>query len=67
MAARPVHSLESGVPEVPQTWVLRCAESAPALVSMPQERVAGVDLLRIMAAVGIVWFHTEGAPHRGIA
>jgi peptidoglycan/LPS O-acetylase OafA/YrhL len=30
------------------------------------QRVAGIDLLRILAAVGIVWFHTEGAPCRQI-
>jgi peptidoglycan/LPS O-acetylase OafA/YrhL len=55
-----------GVPGVLQTWVLGRRESAPAAVSVPLERVAGVDLLRILAAVGIIWFHTEGAPHRGI-
>ncbi len=36
------------------------------MLSVPLERVAGIDLLRIMAAVGIVWFHMPGAPHRGI-
>lgn len=25
--------------------------------------MAGIDLLRIVAAVGIIWFHTEGAPY----
>jgi hypothetical protein len=56
-----------GVPEVLRTWVLGRTESAPALVSVPLERVAGIDLLRILAAVGIIWFHMEGAPHREIA
>lgn len=55
-----------GVPGALQTWVLGRRESMPAVLSMPLERVAGVDLLRILAAVGIIWFHTEGAPHRGI-
>ncbi len=54
------------VPEVLQTWILRRPVSTPALVSMPLERMAGIDLLRILAAVGIIWFHMEGAPHRGI-
>jgi len=30
------------------------------------ERIASIDLLRIVAATGIVWFHTEGIPHRQI-
>jgi len=29
-------------------------------------RLASIDLLRIVAALGIIWFHTEGAPHREI-
>ena len=42
-------------------------QPAPALLSLPSQQVAGIDLLRIMAAVGIIWFHTEGAPHAQIA
>jgi len=30
------------------------------------QRVVSIDLLRIVAAVGIIWFHTEGAPYRQI-
>ncbi len=56
-----------GIAEVLQGWIIRRAESTQALPSLPLERVAGIDLLRIMAAVGIIWFHMEGAPHRGIA
>ena len=55
-----------GVPEVLKGWVRHRAEPGPALLSVPLERVAGIDLLRILAAAGIIWFHTEGAPHRGI-
>ena len=65
-AAEPSDSLQLGVPEVLQGWVLRRAEPAPAALSLPRERVAGIDLLRIMAAVGIIWFHTPEAPHRVI-
>ncbi len=65
-AAEPSDSLQLAVPEVLQGWALHRAESTPALVSVPLERVAGIDLLRIMAAVGIIWFHTPGAPHRVI-
>jgi len=32
----------------------------------PAPRLASIDLLRILAVVGIIWFHTEGAPHRDI-
>ena len=35
-------------------------------VPMSSERITSVDGLRILAAVGIVWFHTEGAPYRYI-
>jgi peptidoglycan/LPS O-acetylase OafA/YrhL len=37
-----------------------------ASLSVPVDRVANVDRLRILAAIGIVWFHTEGAPYRRI-
>ncbi len=65
-AVEPSDSLSLGVPDVLHTWVLGRTESAPAAVPVPQERVAGIDLLRIMAAVGIIWFHIEGAPYRMI-
>lgn len=38
----------------------------PHSVSLPFERVVSVDRLRLLAAIGIVWFHTEGAPYRHI-
>jgi surface polysaccharide O-acyltransferase-like enzyme len=34
--------------------------------AVPAQRLASIDLLRILAVVGIIWFHTEGAPHREI-
>jgi peptidoglycan/LPS O-acetylase OafA/YrhL len=51
--------------------------SVDGTVSQPQQnvqvlhpagpsRIANIDRLRILAAVGIVWFHTEGAPGRRI-
>jgi len=36
-------------------------------VSLPDGRIASIDLLRIVAAIGIIWFHVEGAPYRQIA
>jgi peptidoglycan/LPS O-acetylase OafA/YrhL len=39
------------------------AQPAAVSLSVPSQRVAGIDFLRIMAAVGIIWFHTEGAPY----
>jgi peptidoglycan/LPS O-acetylase OafA/YrhL len=45
---------------------LRRSGPATVAVSLPSQRVVGIDLLRILAAVGIVWFHTEGAPHAQI-
>ena len=46
--------------------MLRWAQPAPLSLSSATERVAGLDLLRILATVGIVWFHTEEAPCRSI-
>ncbi len=39
----------------------------PAAVSLPATRIANIDRLRILAAIGIVWFHTDGIPYRNIA
>lgn len=36
------------------------------MLPVPLERIGHIDTLRIIAAVGIVWFHTEGAPYRQI-
>lgn len=47
--------------------VLCEAPAIPASVSLPVERIANIDRLRILAAIGIAWFHTDGAPHRQIA
>lgn len=33
-------------------------------VTVPVQRITSIDGLRILAAVGIVWFHTDGAPYR---
>lgn len=52
--------------EIRRNRVLPEPQAVPASVSLPAERIAGIDLLRILAAVGIVWFHTDGAPHREI-
>lgn len=38
--------------------------SRAMLLSSPIARVVNIDRLRILAAFGIVWFHTEGAPYR---
>ncbi len=35
-------------------------------LALPIERVANIDRLRILAAIGVVWFHMQGAPHREI-
>lgn len=38
----------------------------PHSVSLPFERIVSVDRVRLLAAIGIVWFHTEGAPYRHV-
>ncbi len=38
----------------------------PLSASLPAERLVSIDGLRILAAIGIVWFHTDGAPRRDI-
>lgn len=40
--------------------------SVTTAVSSSSLRVANIDRLRILAAVGIVWFHTDGAPLRTV-
>jgi membrane-bound acyltransferase YfiQ involved in biofilm formation len=42
------------------------ARPTATAVSLPPVRAANIDRLRILAALGIVWFHTEGAPSRQI-
>jgi len=42
------------------------AERDAVSVPLPAERITGIDGLRVLAAVGIVWFHTDGAPYRYI-
>jgi peptidoglycan/LPS O-acetylase OafA/YrhL len=39
---------------------------ATLAVSAARERVASLDALRILAALGIIWFHTQRAPARQI-
>lgn len=46
--------------------VLPKSKAGPVLVSSPIDRVNSIDWLRILAASGVVWFHTELAPHRQI-
>jgi surface polysaccharide O-acyltransferase-like enzyme len=46
--------MDPGIPRV---------QPVPAPLSLPSERLASIDLLRIMAVVGIIWFHTGGAPY----
>jgi len=36
-------------------------------VSLSAARIANIDRLRVLAAIGIIWFHTENAPYRHIA
>jgi len=43
------------------------AEAHALPLSLRSERIVSIDGLRILAAVGIVWFHTDGAPFRQIA
>lgn len=47
--------------------VLCEAPAVCASVSLPAARIANADRLRILAAIGIVWFHIEIIPHRNIA
>jgi len=54
-------------PDASQVVQDRIAEErSPLPVLLPVERITSVDGLRILAAVGIVWFHTDGAPYRYI-
>lgn len=39
---------------------------SPLTLASPFERIASIDDLRVLAAIGIVWFHTDGAPYRNV-
>jgi peptidoglycan/LPS O-acetylase OafA/YrhL len=45
---------------VPWPWV----RAVPLLAPAP--RMTSIDVVRIVAAVGIIWFHTQGAPYGAI-
>jgi peptidoglycan/LPS O-acetylase OafA/YrhL len=45
---------------------LICKRQAPRAASASLERSAGIDALRMLAALGIIWFHMEQAPLRQI-
>jgi surface polysaccharide O-acyltransferase-like enzyme len=54
------------VSDISKECVLPWSGATTPSVRLPVTRVANIDRLRILAAVGIVWFHTEGAPYRQI-
>jgi len=58
--------MKTGVPEICAGRALLEPRVAATPVSLSGERVAGIEQLRIAAAIGIVWFHTEGASYRTI-
>ncbi len=53
-----------GVPQVLPSQTIPHVPGTPFPVT--RERIGSIDLLRILAAVGIIWFHVEGAPGRQI-
>lgn len=59
--------MRSQVIRISNGQILCEAKAGPASLSLPVERVANVDRLRVLAAIGIVWFHTDGVPYRQIA
>ena len=65
-AARLPYPPELDEPHVLADRMIPQMPTEPATLAMPAQRVASIDLLRIVAAVGIVWFHTDGAPYSQI-
>lgn len=57
----------AGNAEIATSGMFRQPQAVPAAMSLSKGRIAGIEQLRIVAAIGIVWFHTEGAPWRHIA
>ncbi|OHB67359.1 MAG: hypothetical protein A2Y77_14225 [Planctomycetes bacterium RBG_13_62_9] len=53
------------VSQVLQEWIIGKTQSIPAPLSV--SRIAAIDRLRILAVIGIVWFHAEEAPYRLIS
>lgn len=41
-------------------------QSLPATTALASERLINIDALRVVAAIGIVWFHTSEAPYKRI-
>jgi len=52
--------------EVLQGQIARVARPIAVPVPVPLARVGNIDLLRIVAAIGVVWFHTMDASSRQI-
>ncbi len=53
-----------GVPRILSSQAAAPAQTVP--LSASSERIGSIDLLRILAALGIIWFHIEEAPARHI-
>jgi surface polysaccharide O-acyltransferase-like enzyme len=58
--------MSSQISPVSDSGLLCQAQTVPHSLPLSVERLASIDRLRILAAIGIVWFHTDGAPHRQI-
>jgi len=59
--------MRTPISESPANDAFVVTETLCEAVSLSSARVANIDRLRILAAIGIVWFHTENAPYRHIA
>jgi surface polysaccharide O-acyltransferase-like enzyme len=59
-------SMKTRVSDVSSPQVLPDPQAVPRAPLLPLDRVASIDWLRVLAATGIIWFHTETAPHRTI-
>lgn len=59
--------MRTHVSDLCESHVLFGTEAISEPLSLPAARIANIDRLRILAAIGVVWFHTESAPCRHIA
>jgi peptidoglycan/LPS O-acetylase OafA/YrhL len=58
--------METHTAHVPHDPAILATPSLPATAPPSRERIASLDLLRLLAAIGIVWFHTDEAARRSL-
>jgi len=59
--------MKADVSEIPRGQLLCETQVIPVSLSRPVANIANLDRLKILAAIGIVWFHLGTVPYRQVA